>query len=105
MHDVSICGGMKALFSCNTTSNNGYLKWSIDGAALVVFTNETTVGKNFSVNGSVFLFTSASIVSGKNVYTSTSTASLNISQMTYVSCSNATHTKTHTVNLEGKLLL
>ena len=101
MHDVSICGGMKALFNC--TTDNDFLQWTINGVPLDAFTSSTTDGDcdNVTFKGSVFCFTSASDDSGEIVYIST--ASINILQTTDVSCSNGTHTKTHTVNLEGKL--
>ena len=103
MHDVSICGGMKAHYTC--TVNTSYLQWFINEVPInVVFNNETTVGKNFSVDGSVFVFTNASQVSGKIIYIST--ASLNILQTTKVSCADATaNSEAHTVNLIGKLAL
>lgn len=101
MHDVFIlCGGMKALFNCTTTSDNGYLQWSIDEVPLDAFTSENTVGQNYTRNGSLFIFTSANNVSG--VFTST--ASLNILQTTDVKCSDGLRDSTYRVSLIGKLI-
>ena len=105
LNDVSICGGMKAHFSCTTTSTSRYfLLWSIDSVPVNdVFDNMTVVGSPFLKNGSVFTLTNRSIHSG--IYTLTATAEINATQRTEVACSDGSFNPSHTVYLRGKIII
>ena len=93
---------MKAVFMCKTTTKSGFLQWSINSVPVEAFDSDKPVPSNITEDGgNVFLFTNRSYVSGN--YTYLSTALINVSQTTVVTCSNGSSTSSDTVSLQGNL--
>ena len=92
---------MNATVVCTTTTLNGFLEWSINnGPPVYSITNTASVNAGITIDGSVFVFSSRTTVSGANVYTST--ASLNTSHVTSVQCSDGAGAPSRSIQFQGK---
>ena len=102
--DRSVCHGMNATVTCVTVVSGGLLEWVINGQQVFSVTNRQTTSFTQTVNGNEFVFVRGSQLSGVNIYTYTSTASLNTDQLISISCSDGIFQQTLEVGLVGKLL-
>ena len=92
---------MNADVVCTTTTLNGLLQWSINnGPPVYTIPSTASVNANITIDGSVFVFTERTSVSGANVFTST--ASLNTSHVTSVQCSDGIDRPSESIKIQGK---
>ena len=95
---------MNATVTCVTVISNGLLQWYINGQEVFSVSSEQTTSVTQTVNGHEFVFERGSKLSGENVYTYTSTVSLNTGQAISLSCSDGVLLQTLKIGLVGKLL-
>ena len=92
---------MNATVECTTTSTNGRLQWKInDGPVLYTIDNAVYINDSTIIDGSVFVFTNSSLISGATMVTST--ASLNTSHVKSVQCSDGVVQESLTIQFQGK---
>ena len=102
--DHSTCYGMKANLTCITAVAGGLLLWSIDGNTVFTVGSGLTASFNQTVNGSTFVFVRGSQLPGSNVYTYTSTVSLDTNKAKSISCSDGILPMTFDVDFIGNLV-
>ena len=102
--DRSVCHGMNATVTCVTVISGGLLRWIINGQQVFSVTSGETTSFTQTVNGNVFVFVGGSQLSGVNIYTYTSTVSLNTGQAMSLSCSDGLLPRTFNISLIGKFL-
>ena len=90
--------------TCVTVVADGRLRWSIDGNIVLDVGSGQTTSFNQTVNGSTFVFVRGSQLPGSNVYTYTSTVSLDTSKATSISCSDGIVTETLEIDFLGNLV-
>ena len=95
---------MKANLTCVTVVAGGLLRWSIDGKTVLPVGSGQNAGFSQTVNGSTFVFVRGSKLPGLNVYTYTSTVSLDTNEATSISCSDGIVPKTFEVEFLGNLV-
>ena len=95
---------MKANLTCITVVTGGLLRWSIDGKTGLAVGSGQTASFSQTVNGSTFVFVGGSQLPGENVYTYTSTVSLDTNKARSISCSDGITPKTFEVEFLGNLV-
>ena len=95
---------MNATVTCVTVISGGLLRWVINGQQVFSVSSGQTTSFTQTVNGNEFVFVRGSQLSGVNIYTYTSTVSLNTNQAISLSCSDGILQRTLGIGLVGKLL-
>ena len=95
---------MKAKVTCVTAVAGGTLQWNIDGNIVFTVGSGQTASFSKTVNGSTFVFVRGSQLPGENVYTYTSTVSLDTNKATSISCSDGIVSETLEINFVGNLV-